>query len=583
MTDTLTRFEVWAPTHEAPPPRSRLYSLEPIGIGTPEVESLSSYLNRLAQAHCVTVTTLIAHELLPHVGPSAPARAHRAAPPSRGGLRGLGQLLARRLYGLGRTAATWVDGLEAVTGRCDLRFLTLLTWRQILPDRHVFAPVFRWCPVCFDAWVTTGYPLYDPLLWKLKPITTCIRHQRRLRSRCRACQQPLTTFSGRSRPGYCSRCGAWLGTAGGADLEPDERLSEEDWPWQRWVVTTLGELLHVAPRLASPPPTETVARAMTAYKASHTAAGRPSLRDTLGTPRKRVGKWSRGEARIQLDLLLTFCFHAGLSLVQFLTELPSAPPPPAETTSPSMRTPIMPPGYWPPKDTQRAALRRALEAALTREDPPVSLRAAAQREHVAVRTLQAYEPQLCQQIVQRYAAYHTQRRDRLRHGLEQAVHEEPAPTLASVCQRSTVPPSTAWRHFPDLCRQIVARAERDRYQQFAALQRTLEHALTETPPPTLDTVAVRLRRGANGLRQHFPALCRQITARHDAYQHVCFLQRRQAVLEEIRAVALALHAQGIFPSSTRVAAQLARPRNIASNTEDMAVLRHIRRELGWPQ
>ena len=121
------RFEVWAPTREAPPPRSRLYSLEPIGIGTPEVESLSSYLNRLAQAHCVTVTTLIAHELLPHVGTPAPARAHRAAPPSHGGLRGLGQPLARRIYGLGRTAATWVNGLEVVTGRCDLRFLTLLS------------------------------------------------------------------------------------------------------------------------------------------------------------------------------------------------------------------------------------------------------------------------------------------------------------------------------------------------------------------------------------------------------------------------------------------------------------------------
>src|SRR5215472_8820879 len=121
MTNALTRFEVWAPTRETPPPRSRLYSLEPIGIGTPEVESLSSYLNRLAQAHCVTVTTLIAHELLPHI--STPARVRQAAPLSRGGLRGLGQPLAQRIYGLGRTAATWVNGLEMVTGRRDLRFL----------------------------------------------------------------------------------------------------------------------------------------------------------------------------------------------------------------------------------------------------------------------------------------------------------------------------------------------------------------------------------------------------------------------------------------------------------------------------
>jgi len=154
--------------------------------------------------------------------------------------------------------------------------------------------------------------------------------------------------------------------------------------------------------------------------------------------------------------------------------------------------------------------------------------------------------------------------------------------LAHLCQRSQVTPSMAWHHFPDLCRQLVARAAWDRHQQFVALQCTLEHALAETPPPTVDRVAAKLGRGANGLRHHFPDLCRQITARHQAYQHTGFVQRRQALLEEIRAVAHALHAQGIFPSSTRVAAQLSRPRNIGS-AANVAELRRIRRELGWKQ
>ncbi len=39
------------------PSRSRLYSLEPIGIETPETESLTSYLSRLAAAHSVRVAT----------------------------------------------------------------------------------------------------------------------------------------------------------------------------------------------------------------------------------------------------------------------------------------------------------------------------------------------------------------------------------------------------------------------------------------------------------------------------------------------------------------------------------------------
>jgi hypothetical protein len=198
-------------------------------------------------------------------------------------------------------------------------------------------------------------------------------------------------------------------------------------------------------------------------------------------------------------------------------------------------------------------------------------------------TLRYYEPELCQHIVDRYVAYRTQRREHVRHVLEHAIQEDPPPFLAHLCQRSKVTPSMAWHHFPDLCRQIVARAERDRHQQFVVLQCALEHTLAETPPPTVDMVAAKLGRGANGLRHHFPNLCRQITARHHAYQHAGFLQRRQALLEELRTVAHALHAQGIFPSSTRVAAQLSRPRNIASNAEDMAALRYIRRELGWKQ
>ncbi|QYX32716.1 TniQ family protein [Sphaerospermopsis torques-reginae] len=43
------------------PPRSRLYSLQPIGLGTPYTESLSSYLQRLAQHHHLRPWQLYTH------------------------------------------------------------------------------------------------------------------------------------------------------------------------------------------------------------------------------------------------------------------------------------------------------------------------------------------------------------------------------------------------------------------------------------------------------------------------------------------------------------------------------------------
>ncbi|MEM9271562.1 MAG: hypothetical protein AAGA80_01180, partial [Cyanobacteria bacterium P01_F01_bin.143] len=41
------------------PTRSRLYHLEPVGIGTPHVESLTSYISRLAEAHCLYPHSLV--------------------------------------------------------------------------------------------------------------------------------------------------------------------------------------------------------------------------------------------------------------------------------------------------------------------------------------------------------------------------------------------------------------------------------------------------------------------------------------------------------------------------------------------
>src|SRR3712207_6369946 len=51
--------------HDLIPVRSRLYSLAPIGIGTPHVESLSGYAARLAEKHSTTLYHLFSKEVAP--------------------------------------------------------------------------------------------------------------------------------------------------------------------------------------------------------------------------------------------------------------------------------------------------------------------------------------------------------------------------------------------------------------------------------------------------------------------------------------------------------------------------------------
>jgi hypothetical protein len=52
-------YEVWEEEPVAPVSPSKLYHLEPIGIGTPLIESLTSYVSRLANAHSVILRTLV--------------------------------------------------------------------------------------------------------------------------------------------------------------------------------------------------------------------------------------------------------------------------------------------------------------------------------------------------------------------------------------------------------------------------------------------------------------------------------------------------------------------------------------------
>lgn len=120
-------YPVWDLTPPAIPARSRLYPLEPVGLGTAEVESLSSYVTRLAEAHCLPIAALFNGVASPLV---LQARGLTTTSDS--------QALvffnaARPINGMGVTASACVQALKALTLRHDLRWLTALAWQEFFP------------------------------------------------------------------------------------------------------------------------------------------------------------------------------------------------------------------------------------------------------------------------------------------------------------------------------------------------------------------------------------------------------------------------------------------------------------------
>src|SRR5260370_39680462 len=121
------------------PSRSRLYHLEPIGIGTPFVESLTSYVVRLAHAHCVEPRKLVIHEILPYL--------------TKLGWSGSKNQRLLAINGIGSLASQWVQAVEELTLRRNLRFLTMLTWSTVIDFHAVVHNTRAWCPSCYaDAW-----------------------------------------------------------------------------------------------------------------------------------------------------------------------------------------------------------------------------------------------------------------------------------------------------------------------------------------------------------------------------------------------------------------------------------------------
>lgn len=420
LADSLSIFELWDLSRPALPPRSRLYHLEPVGIGTPDVESLSGYVARLAEAHGVSARKLIVDEILPLMG-----RSYLLGPVNRG-LSAFWQRETGALNGTRTMARDFVLALERLTLRHDLRFLTLLSWAEVLPSKDLLRPERAWCPACYEEWHQAGQVIYEPLLWSLRAIGACARHRRRLEWRCPYpdCQRALSSLAQRARPGHCSRCERWLGT----EREPvgDEALTEDELRWQSWMTQAVGELLAAAPGLPVPPRREMVAQALDRHVRQLTGGNVTALADRIGLRLVALANWRRGRTIPCLGLLLRLCHPLGTPPLDFLL---------GEVTPAIVGegSPALPPELPRRQRAKRrrfdwAQLRHTLEDVLASdESPPPPMREVARRIGVDHSVLLLHLREPCRAISARYIAFQqargTMKRQRLCAEIRQAVFE----------------------------------------------------------------------------------------------------------------------------------------------------------------
>jgi AraC-like DNA-binding protein len=613
----LPSFDSWSLSMPLIPSRSQLYSLEPVGVGTPLVESLTGYVARLAEAHSVSVGDLAGRVLSRLASPKGPiiTVAKRAGRIDGHGFHACGYAM----NGVTDRATRWVHALESATTRRNLQFLTLFPLRHVLPE-HLFRHRRAWCAACFDQWRVNGRITYEPLLWAIKVSLHCPVHARSLDCICRNCGKTLSPLGVFSRPGHCDHCGGWLGAPdthsyqaclGSPDIGDEMRSS-----------THVGDLLAMLPQIDPLVVRESLCRNLVTYLKQVAGGNVLALAQHIRCPHSILQNWLQGATVPRLESLLrTSRFlnvpastlfspsgptsmniaaaraamaltgnrgvspsrHADEIRQALLAEL-------SETVPRSLSEVARGLGYtnterlyqadrklcheiaakyrqsgrshwWKkpgaPRICETDRLKEILERSLKLTEPISVHRIAIELGYSNDGYIQKKFPQLCQAVGKKIARVKRARPYAIQQALRDALHEDPAPTLTELSLRLGYSSSTVLRaHEPDLCDQLRARRAAHILRCRADLESKATAALSENPAPSVQDVCKRLGLTLFVMSKHFPALRRAIAERHRQWTSSTTAQRRENLFLDIASIASELHIRGTYPSVKDIVACL---------------------------
>lgn len=542
-TETLRRFDGIFLKRISPPACSRLYSPEPMGVGAPMIESLTSYVARIASVHSVTVGSLVAKEIVPLINKNY------LTDKSSRGMSTQFMSSARAMNGMGVTAADWVDAVQALTLRQELRFLTMLPLQNLISDNALLRKFRAWCPVCYEEWRQNEIPVYDPLLWSLDVVTVCAVHKRVLNTECVHCNKEYPALPRSSRPGFCSHCNRWMGVSTADILAKDSVVADGQLEWQTWVFYQLGAIFTGIRDLTSPLKKEAIVNLVNLCVQRLTRGSmKISISRVKSFSQSTLQSWLRGNKAPQLGRIMGLCYQAGVPFADGLLGRVGLKDASSEFAS-SLR------GSYYLTSADVSKMEEALRAMLS-EDPPPSLLEATKRVGGHALTIKKYFPELYELIRRNYLTFNIKRfdRERVKTSLSQAKKEIPPPSLSSVARRLGCSRAFLRLNFPKVCQVIV-----DQYAEyrkpFINIEKTrfeLKELQKISPPLSIIQCAERLRTTRERLCKFFPEITHAIGKRYYKHSQRKAGQKRKRRQRIVRETAAILEAEGAIPSAQRI-------------------------------
>jgi hypothetical protein len=397
---TLETCEWWAVLPTQMPRRTFLFHLEPCARGTGMVESMTSYLARLAQAHGVSTGCLLSKVVAPRMTHGGLA--------SRNRLQELFGRAGNSFDGNSATVSEVINAVEALTGHNGLSELTMLPCGRHVSCRGLIRTHQAWCPDCLQGWHDLSQTIYLPLLWHLEAVSVCPIHRCRLVERCPHCHSRRGALTRHSRPGFCPACKQWLGVA------QADRVVTPPTEWEMFAAQKSVDFVAQVPKAFSEPSQSHFAANVRSLR-SVTFQGNksPTARAILHS-RKTIECWCGESQNPMLLSLLLLSFRLGVEPISLLTE---------DVSDRILVGSNAPGGPCIPvvRRTARRHNRKRLHAALVRiveakEDPPPSMHKIALRLKCHQSYLARAFPDLVAELKSRHQSFigaHWQVRKRL--------------------------------------------------------------------------------------------------------------------------------------------------------------------------
>lgn len=544
------------------PPRSRLYNLEPAGIRTAYVESLTGYVARLAEEHATTLYYLFSEEVAPLINKPGTI-SHSVSFPS----------FAKAADGMGVIAADLVETFEKLTSRPDLRFTTMLPWAGVLSSKSLTREWRAWCPACYWERTQSGNEVYDQLLWRLQSVTACIKHNMRLEYECPNCGKRQLPLSHCIRPGFCGRCRAWLGRQlkGDTHITWGEHSEAEEGELRD--AEQVGRLLEAAPDLLpSMMPTCFAANIHKYFGDAFRGRGVPS-RARLPVDKQTIRCWLKRTQTPSLPLLLKTSAVLEVSPADlFRGEVDEERACGLEVNEKqnSAHTGLIVEGgldgfpvNWQDVESVTRVekrLRTALE-----DDPPPSLISIAKEFRCDRATLRKKFPKLSAQLTAKTSAYFRPKVSNERMGKEirSALRENPPLPLESVSRRlgPGASPAILHKNFPKESRRIVERycSHAKRRLDNKEIKKKMRAALRRNPPPSMPEVSRETGVARATLHRKFPDLSKAISMRFATHRRQRDAQNREKARAEIKSICERALQEGVYPGDSLVRSRLTIP------------------------